>query len=201
MKITKLLTSITLAAVCTLVFNTGAFAKLPGLDLDSGTPLYQNASDTDTTVNASLGSSPTGFEMPSVDKNGNPLTVPTRDGYIFTGYYSTRSGGTQYYSAGMDSVHARDTRVNMGLYAHWVPVNIASNESDAACDNDTVAATSGDTSFDAIWTPNTINLKYMANGSEFESKTCLYGQNVNIPITTPTRTGYNFTGWVVHSDE
>ena len=45
------------------------------------------------------------------------------------------------------------------------------------------------------WTANTLNLKFMANGQQFASNTCTYGQNITIPTGTPTRTGYNFAGW------
>ena len=73
--------------------------------------------------------------------------------------------------------------------------DIATNNNNPTCDSATIGATSGDTALDATWTANTLNLKFMANGQQFASNTCTYGQNITIPSTEPTRTGYNFAGW------
>ena len=73
--------------------------------------------------------------------------------------------------------------------------DIAANNNNPTCDSATIGATSGDTALDATWTANTLNLKFMANGQQFASNTCTYGQNITIPTGTPTRTGYNFAGW------
>lgn len=78
--------------------------------------------------------------------------------------------------------------------------DIAKNDSNPICDNDTIGATSGDTALDAEWTANTLNLKFMADGVEFASGTCTYNQNITIPQGTPSKTGYNFAGWVLSSN-
>ena len=75
--------------------------------------------------------------------------------------------------------------------------DIAANNNNPTCDSTTIGATSGDTALDATWNANTLNLKFMANGQQFASNTCTYGQNITIPSTEPTRTGYNFAGWVL----
>ena len=79
--------------------------------------------------------------------------------------------------------------------------DIAANNNNPTCDSTTIGATSGDTALDATWNANTLNLKFMANGQQFASNTCTYGQNITIPTGTPTRTGYNFAGWKVHEEE
>ena len=68
-----------------------------------------------------------GAAMPSVDSNGNPLTVPTKTGvdnttYTFEGYYGAPQNGTtatQYYDYNLNGVHVWDTEGNGTLYARW----------------------------------------------------------------------------------
>ena len=45
--------------------------------------------------------------------------APIRVGYIFEGYYDSRSGGTQYYNSDMGSVRNWDVQEDSTLYAHW----------------------------------------------------------------------------------
>lgn len=48
-------------------------------------------------------------------------TAPTKDGYTFGGYYTSRNGqGTKYYSASMSSSRSWDKTVNTTLYAYWI---------------------------------------------------------------------------------
>ena len=160
MKITKFLISITLAAVCTLGFDTRAFSKLPDLRVPEIT-LYQNASDTDTTVNAVVAAQLT-LPMPSTDKNGNPLTVPTRDGYVFNGYYDQRQGGIKYYNQDMTPTERTVTSRLHNLYAQWATAIM--------CNNDDLGVSSGSTGLDAIW--NIVN------------KTCNPGQYFDMTTAT-----------------
>ena len=50
------------------------------------------------------------------------ITIPTRSGYTFTGYYDTNAstGGTQYYTASGASVRNWDKSNDTTLYARWV---------------------------------------------------------------------------------
>lgn len=50
------------------------------------------------------------------------ITIPTRDGYTFAGYYDTdaSTGGTQYYTASGASVRNWDKSNDTTLYARWV---------------------------------------------------------------------------------
>lgn len=47
------------------------------------------------------------------------ITKPTRTGYTFTGYYSSTSGGTQYYNASGGRVISHAMTANKALYARW----------------------------------------------------------------------------------
>ena len=55
------------------------------------------------------------------DANMQSITVPTRTGYTFAGYFDTSaaSGGTQYYKADGTSAHKWDKTANTTLYARW----------------------------------------------------------------------------------
>jgi len=50
-----------------------------------------------------------------------PASAPTRNGYIFLGYFDTNaaSGGTQYYTAEMESARNWDKTLATTLYARW----------------------------------------------------------------------------------
>ena len=51
------------------------------------------------------------------------ITVPTRTGYTFGGYYTaTNGGGTKYYNADGSSAHNWDITEATTLYAQWTPI-------------------------------------------------------------------------------
>lgn len=48
-------------------------------------------------------------------------TAPTKKGYTFGGYYTSRNGqGTKYYSDSMSSSRSWDKTTNVTLYAYWI---------------------------------------------------------------------------------
>lgn len=47
------------------------------------------------------------------------LVAPTKNRYVFTGYYDSVSDGTMYYDSNMTSVRNWDKTTNATLYAHW----------------------------------------------------------------------------------
>jgi uncharacterized repeat protein (TIGR02543 family) len=50
-------------------------------------------------------------------------TAPTREGYVFKGYYTGENGtGVKYYNADMTSATAWETAEDTTLYAHWEEV-------------------------------------------------------------------------------
>ncbi len=65
------------------------------------------------------------------DANMPAITVPSRTGYTFKGYYDTSAatGGTQYYTATGASARTWDKAANTTLYARWEgdPVTITFN--------------------------------------------------------------------------
>ena len=53
------------------------------------------------------------------------ITVPTREGYAFDGYWSNANGsGTQYFAASGAGVHAWDGTSATTLYAKWTETNV-----------------------------------------------------------------------------
>jgi len=48
------------------------------------------------------------------------ITLPTRFGFIFNGYFTASTGGVQYYNANGTSARDWDIRENTTLYAQWV---------------------------------------------------------------------------------
>ena len=57
--------------------------------------------------------------------NGLPMptaTAPVRASHIFNGYYDAQTGGTQYYTATMESARNWDKSVDTTLYAHWTAI-------------------------------------------------------------------------------
>ncbi|MBQ7977571.1 MAG: InlB B-repeat-containing protein [Clostridia bacterium] len=95
------------------------------------------------------------------------ITIPTRTGYTFGGYYtSTNGSGTQYYTA-------------TGTSATNYP------------------SSGGPTTLYAKWTANTYYVKYNANGGSgtMSNSTHTYGTASNLTANAFTRTGHTFAGW------
>ncbi len=46
-------------------------------------------------------------------------TLPTRTGYVFSGYFDAKTNGTQYYDADGTALRKWDKTSNTTLYAHW----------------------------------------------------------------------------------
>ena len=65
-----------------------------------------------TSVNTTFGQA-----MPTIAA----ANLPTREGYRFDGFYTEKSGGTQYYNAnGTSAKNQARYSANQKLYAHWV---------------------------------------------------------------------------------
>lgn len=99
------------------------------------------------------------------DSNMPSITVPTRTGYTFGGYYtSTNGGGTQYYTDTGESARKWDLASNTTLYAKWVAKGyiVTFNANGGSCSTANKSVT-----FDST-----------------------YGT-----LPTPTRTGHTFVGW------
>lgn len=103
------------------------------------------------------------------------ITVPTRPGYTFGGYYTAKNGGgTQYYKAdGTAEMDKYTVDGNLTLFAKWTPVSY------------TIAFYDGDT-----FIKNTENV--------------VYGAEITLPSAEAlglTRKNYNFVGWNLYSDQ
>ena len=105
---------------------------------------------------------------------GVSLKDPSRTGYTFTGWYD---GNTKI------------TGINEGKNASF------SSASDLY--NQLASRTTGNKTLTANWTPNTYYVYYDANGGSNAPSTTSFEFNsgTGISSSTPTRTGYTFTGW------
>ena len=135
----------------TITFTAGYTAKTTSITLDKN-----NGSGGSSSVTATYGSA-----MPTI-------TVPTRTGYTFNGYYINESNnngtGTKYYNA-----NGRSAR-------NW----------DIDATTDTLYAG---------WTKDSFRINYNANGGSVSRDYDDVEYDEDITLPTPTRTGYTFTGW------
>ena len=155
------------SASCDHVYNSSGVRPAAHISLST----LASYATTTVTLNKQSGSGGTssvsctgGSAMPSI-------TIPTRTGYTFGGYYtSTNGGGTQYYTAS-------------GASARSYP------------------SSGGPTTLYAKWTRNTYYVKYNANGGSgtMSNSTHTYGTASNLTTNTFTRTGYSFSGWATSS--
>ncbi|MGN1208485.1 MAG: InlB B-repeat-containing protein, partial [Christensenellales bacterium] len=51
--------------------------------------------------------------------SGANITIPTKSGYVFKGYYDSKVGGTQYYNENGVAVRTFDFNSDTTLYAQW----------------------------------------------------------------------------------
>ena len=69
---------------------------------------HNNGSGASTVVNATF------------DANMPTVTAPTKEGFVFDGYYDALEGGTKYYNIDGTSAKKWDKPSTATLYAHWV---------------------------------------------------------------------------------
>jgi uncharacterized repeat protein (TIGR02543 family) len=74
--------------------------------------------------------------------------------------------------------------------------DIAANANSAKCDNGTLDTYQGESTLQAQWTANTINLVFYDGETKLSSGTCTYDGGIELP-EDPTKTGYEFDGWKV----
>ena len=144
---------------------TGASAR--NWDRTSATTLYAKWTVVTSTVtlDSQSGNGGTSSVTATYDAAMPSITVPTRTGYTFGGYYTTANGGgTQYYTATGASARNWDRTSATTLYAKWT----------------------------AISSTVTLNMQSGSGGSSSVEAT--YGQAMP-SITVPTRTGYAFGGY------
>ena len=150
----------------------GTSARTWNKDTTSGTTLYAQWIKYATLYfypNGGTGTMPTGLiaykgqAMPTVAA----ANLPTKTGYIFTGFYTANLGGTKYYNADGTSAQNWDSDANtLQLFAQW-----------------------HSTTMSVTFNPNGGTLA----GNEFFRQLVLNDTYGTLP--TPTRTGYRFLGW------
>ena len=73
------------------------------------------------TFNKQNGSNGTSSTTATYDKSIADITVPSRAGYTFDGYYTgTNGSGTKYYDIDGNGLIIYQTSSNITLYAHWI---------------------------------------------------------------------------------
>ena len=78
------------------------------------------------TLDQQGGSGGTASVTATYDSAMPSITVPSRTGYTFGGYYtSTNGGGTQYYTDTGESTHVWDIASDTTLYAKWTIMSYA----------------------------------------------------------------------------
>ncbi len=90
-------------------------------DKETNTTLYARWEVIEYTITFDKQGGENGTESIKVTYNSSmpKATAPTKEGYTFTGYYDSISGGVQYYDTDMSSVKAWDKKENTVLYARW----------------------------------------------------------------------------------
>ena len=139
------------------------------------------------TLNATIGTGGTTSVVAISETDMPSITVPTKTGYTFLGYFDEESGGTQYYTRAGESAIPWDKTSNATLYAQWTP-----NKYKVTLNNQ--SATNAGT--EAVWyyysttkTVNDVLTYYYAN------EACTTPVANGYDITAPTRIGYNFQGY------
>ena len=95
------------------------------------------------------------------------ITVPTKTGYTFQGYYTgTSGGGTKYYNSNGTSERSYNIAGKTTLYAYWIPISYSINFSLGS----------------GTWPSSS-----PTNNTQYDTV-------LNIPNPRPP-TGYTFTGW------
>ncbi len=109
-------------------WNTKANGKGTNVNAESSftvnaaTTLYAkwSANNYEVTLDHNNGTGETTVVNATFDANMPTVTPPTKDGFVFDGYYDALEGGTKYYNANGTSAKKWDKASTETLYAHWV---------------------------------------------------------------------------------
>jgi len=104
-------------------YYTSSGASARTWDKTANTTLYARwtANTYTVTLNQNGGSGGSGSVTATYDSAMPSATMPTRNGYVFQGYYDTnaQTGGTQYYTSSGASARTWNKTANTTLYARW----------------------------------------------------------------------------------
>ena len=163
----------------TVTWNGNATA---GSLLASGLWNYAGSSgytSSSTGSNSSYTTSTTGVTATSSVTYNSSISyktpIPIRSGYTFNGWYTATSGGTRI----------ADSSGNL----------VASVSGYTSSSRQWIRA--GNTTLYAQWSAKTYSITYNLGGGSLSSQPTTYSVTTNRTISTPTRTGYTFTGWSV----
>ena len=118
------------------------------------------------------------FKYDSFETPINGISVPTKKGYVFDGYY------TQPYGGGYKYVDAPQSNSSTGLLTK-----------DANGQKKVIYITKNTTLY-ASWLPTSYKITYVLNGGTHGTShptTAFY--NESFTVSNPTRTNYKFVGW------
>ena len=155
-------------------YYTSSGASARSWDKTSATTLYAKwtANTCTVTLDRQSGSGGSSSVTATYGQAMPSITVPTRSGYTFGGYYTSTGGsGTQYYTSSGASARSWDKTSATTLYAKWTQ--------------------------DA---PTSQTVTFNANGGSCSTSTQTYtigGTYSSLP--SATRTGYAFNGWFTSS--
>lgn len=138
-----------------------------------------------------------GFGAPSSQekKEGESVTLstayPTRDGYTFAGWSTSKNSIDAEYMPG--DVYSADS--NIVLYAVWIKAEEDNKENDKEEDKDSDKEEDKDSDKEDVYAAYTIT--YDANGGNGIPAPQQKTENEAIILSSgvPTRTGYKFLGW------
>ena len=110
-----------MAVLAVLAIVSGCSNELMDVEVDESEPETQEEPETYTVSFDRQGGSGGSTSVTVVLGQPMPEAVaPSRSGYVFGGYYSgIAGGGTQYYTAEMESAHDWDIRSDAELVAFW----------------------------------------------------------------------------------
>ncbi len=128
----------------------------------------------------------------STNYNNIAWATPTREGYLFAGWYTKRNGGEEIWDITGQAVTSctywnpskkwKGTEASATFYAHWVSISYVQLDANWGTITDYIQG-NGDTNITGFYTE--------------------YGQNYydNISKLSPKREGFTFLGWYVDPDD
>jgi uncharacterized repeat protein (TIGR02543 family) len=121
------------------------------------------------------------------------ITVPTRTGYAFGGYFTAENGGgTQYYTASGASARNWDKTEAVTLYAKWTAK--AAPQPDPPI-IDPVDPPAIEPSYPPYKIAFNANGGKLPKGKKMAAQTMTYGNAAKLRKNVFTRSGYVFAGW------
>lgn len=148
------------------------------------------------TFNASWGGTYAGTKTAS-----GTIDVPAKPSYKITynanGGSGAPSSQTKWYGTNVTLSTSKPTRTGHS-FSKW---NTTSAGNGTSYNSGATYTTNAALSLYAIWNKNTYTVSYNANGGSGvpSAQTKIYGTNLTLSSTIPTRTGYKFKGWATSS--